>query len=101
MQYIGRLMRDVDPAPIEAALAAWARGPAQDRARFAALEQWRDRLLSDADALEEFVAAYPKADRKRLTVLVAAVHDERARNSPPRQYRELFRMIRSVCEDAP
>ena len=101
MQYIGRLMRDVDPAPIEAALAAWTRGPAQDRARFAALERWRDRLLSDADALEEFVAAHPNADRKRLAILVAAVHDERARNSPPRHYRELFRMIRSVCEDAP
>ena len=34
MQYIGRLMRDVDPAPLRAALEAWAKAPRGERTRF-------------------------------------------------------------------
>ena len=36
MQFIGRLMRDVDPAPLREALAAWAQGSQRERARGAA-----------------------------------------------------------------
>ena len=35
MQYIGRLMRDIDPEPMRDALARWAQGPQRERARFA------------------------------------------------------------------
>src|SRR3954453_7971311 len=48
MQFIGKLMRDVDPEPLKAALARWQQGPDADRARFAQLEQWRDRMLAQA-----------------------------------------------------
>ncbi len=33
IQYIGKLMRDVDPAPIEAALARWTAGIPVDQAQ--------------------------------------------------------------------
>jgi hypothetical protein len=64
IQYIGKLMRTIDPAPLQAALAAWAKGPREENARFAAIERWRDRLLVDPAALNEFVGAYPQADRR-------------------------------------
>jgi hypothetical protein len=38
MQYIGRLMRDVDPEPIRARLAQWGTAPAAEKARLAAVE---------------------------------------------------------------
>ena len=101
LQYIGKLMRDVDPAPLRDAFAAWERGPAVDRARFAAAEQWRDRLLDDGDGLTEFVAAHPAADRTALAALVADAHAERARGSPPHQYRALFRELKRIIDELP
>src|SRR6476661_3794044 len=50
MQYIGRLMRDVDPDPIRSRLAQWGDAPAAEKARLAAVERWRERLLAEPDA---------------------------------------------------
>jgi ribosome-associated protein len=101
LQYIGKLMRDVDPAPLRTAFAAWERGPAVDRGRFAAAEQWRDRLLDQADGLTEFVAAHPAADRTVLAALVADARAERDRGSPPHKYRALFRELKRIIDELP
>ena len=100
LQYIGKLMRDVDPAPLRAAFAAWERGPAVDRARFAAAEQWRDRLLDQADGVTDFLAAHPGADRTSLATLIADARAERARGSPPHKYRALFRELKRIVDAA-
>lgn len=94
MQYLGRLMRDVDPAPIRAALERWETVPREEKARFAALEGWRDRILADAAALDAFVAEHPDADRASLARLADAARNERSRGEPPRAFRELFRAMR-------
>src|SRR2546430_8027112 len=62
LQFVGKLMRDVDAAPIKAALMQWQRGSNAARARFARLEHWRDRVLAEPDGLAHFLAAYPNAD---------------------------------------
>jgi ribosome-associated protein len=100
MQYIGRLMRDVDPAPLEAALRRWNEGPAEERARFAALERWRTRLLDEAGGLADFVAEHPAADRAELAALVNAARAERATGGPPHRQRALFRAIRKASAPA-
>src|SRR5437667_10613042 len=46
LQYVGKLMRDVDPGPIRHRLDAWAHGHHQDTARQHALEHLRERLLA-------------------------------------------------------
>jgi ribosome-associated protein len=99
MQYIGRLMRDVDAAPIRTALAAWGEGPKRDRERFAQIERWRDRIIDEADGLEAFVAAYPGAPRDALAALVAAARGERARGAPPAKSRALFRELKRIVEN--
>ncbi len=96
MQYIGRLMREVDPAPLRAALEQQDAVPRAERAQFAAAERWRDRLLEDASAVAEFMQAFPAADRVAIFALVHDARDERARNIAPRHYRELFRAIRDT-----
>jgi ribosome-associated protein len=101
LQYIGRLMRDVDAAPIRATLAAWAEGPRRERARFALVEHWRDRLLDEADALQAFVAAYPAAPRETLATLIADARAERQRDGTPRHARMLFRALARIVEAAP
>ena len=100
MQYIGRLMRDVDPEPIRARLAQWGAAPAAEKARLAAVERWRERLLVDSAALDQLCAAVPHADRARLSALVARVQGERARAAPPHAYRELFRALNTLLSTA-
>jgi ribosome-associated protein len=96
MQYIGRLMRDVDPAPIRARLAQWTEAPAAEKARLASIERWRERLLADSGALDALCAAIPHADRARLSALLARVQGERAHAAPPHAYRELFRVLNTL-----
>lgn len=101
LQFIGKLMRDVDPAPIRAALERWAAGRPDDHARFAAVERWRDEMLADDGALARFAAAHPGTDRAALAALVGDARAERARRSPPHRYRALFRALReAVAGDA-
>lgn len=99
LQYVGRLMRDVDPAPIRAALAAFDRVPLAEKARFAAIERWRDRLLDEADALDAFVSERPGSDRAAIAKAVSAARVERARGESTRAYRELFRALRGAFDE--
>ena len=96
IQYIGKLMRTIDPEPVQAALEDWAKGPKEDNARFAVLERWRDRLLAEPTALNEFVGTYPQADRRHLESLIHDANLERTRGGPPHRYRELFRQLKAV-----
>jgi len=96
MQFIGRLMRDVDPLPIQARLEQWAGATKAEKARLAHVERWRTRLLSEADALDHLCAENARADRPRLEALVARIRDERAHGEPPHAYRELFRTLNAL-----
>lgn len=93
LQYVGRLMRDVDPEPLRAALERIQALPRAERARFAAAERWRDRLLEDELAVAGFVAAHPGADHAELAELVREARGERASGRPPHKIRALFRLV--------
>jgi ribosome-associated protein len=93
LQFVGRLMRDVDPEPIRAALERMQALPRAERAQFAAAERWRDRLLADELAVAEFIAAYPHADPNELTALVREARSERTSGRPPHKFRALFRFV--------
>jgi ribosome-associated protein len=93
MQFIGRLMRDVDAEPIRAALASIAAVSHEDRARFAAAEAWRDRLLAEEAARTEFVALHPDVDGEDLARMIRDARAERTDGRPPHRYRALFRLV--------
>jgi ribosome-associated protein len=94
LQFIGRLMREVDARPIEEALA---RMDGADRAGTALLHQaehWRERLLADGDdALAEFVERHPGVDRQHMRRLQRSARTERDGGSAPRDQRALFRLV--------
>lgn len=96
LQYVGKLMREVDPAPIERWLEDAARGHAEGAARHHALERWRERLLAEPGALDELAAAHPALDRTRLRSLIAKAHEEATHGAPPHAYRELFRVLKTL-----
>jgi ribosome-associated protein len=96
LQYIGKLMRDVDPEPIRRRLDAWAQNRGEDAARMHALERWRDRLLAEPEALDDLAAAHPGLDRPYFRALVSKARDERAHGGPPHAYRELYRQLKAL-----
>ena len=100
LQLIGRLMREVDAAPIRARLAQWADGPNAERARLHTVERWRERLLSEPGSLQALCAGQPGADRAQFAALLDGVHAERAHAQPPRAYRELFRALDALFRSA-
>ncbi|MCC6172529.1 MAG: DUF615 domain-containing protein [Gammaproteobacteria bacterium] len=97
-QYIGKLMRDVDPAPIEAALAAREGRGAGEAELLRRLEGWRARLLAEGEpALAALLASHPGLERAKFVPLLErarAARDDAGRASTARAlFRELRRQL--------
>jgi len=100
LQYIGRLMRDLDPEPIRAALDEAKGKSAAATARQHALERLRTRLMEDEAALTDIAREHPHADLQRLRQLRRNALKEQEQAKPPRAYRELFRVLRALEENS-
>ena len=98
LQFIGRLMRDVDPAPLIEALDRFNGASRAEVAAMHLAERWRDRLLEDATALTEFATAHPGCDIARLRTLMRNAQKEKAAGKPPKDFRELYRELRSAID---
>jgi ribosome-associated protein len=104
MQFVGKLMRGLDAATLDAvrsALDEQNRGPAQETAVLHDAERWRDRIIADDDALGGWIETHPDTDAQQLRALVRqARKDIKAgpRGEAPRQakaYREVFQIVRA------
>src|SRR5450755_3821451 len=84
-QYIGKLMRQIDPQPVLAKLAERKQRHDTEIRRFQIIERWRDRLLSPdgAGAIDELLADHPAADRAMLLRLVEKAGRERIEQRSP------------------
>src|ERR1700744_955044 len=60
-QYIGKLMRKIDPEPVLAKLAERKLRHDVETRNFQRIERWRDRLLSEPDAVEALLLEHPEA----------------------------------------
>jgi len=99
MQYIGRLMRDIDPGAIRSRLGEIEGSSAQASAAHRRLETLRERLLNDDAALTGFAAEHPGADLQALRSLIRNSRKQLQEGNRTRAYRELFRFIR-LCSEA-
>jgi ribosome-associated protein len=96
-QYIGKLMRNIDPEPILEKLAERKRRHDVEIRHFQQIERWRDRLLSEPDvAVEELQQAYPTMDRPALLKLLDKAARERLEQRSPVGVRELFAFLRQL-----
>ncbi|MFH1044288.1 MAG: ribosome biogenesis factor YjgA [Pseudomonadota bacterium] len=100
MQYIGRLMRDIDAAPIRDRLDQWRAQGREHTAQLHALERWREELLAGDPALARFLHEYPGADSQKLRTLLHNARREQSAALPPRSRRELFRVLREMITKA-
>ncbi|UTV28038.1 ribosome biogenesis factor YjgA [Photobacterium atrarenae] len=97
LQYIGKLMRQVDIEPIQAALDMLRNKHSQATAQLHKLEQKRDALIDNGDCMiNEIIAEHPDADRQRLRQLVRQANKEKAQNKPAKAYREIFQYLKEL-----
>jgi ribosome-associated protein len=101
MQYVGKLMRKIDPEPLRERLEAMTGHSARAAAQHRRLEGWRERLLADDEALTAFAAEHPDADLQALRTLIRNTRKEQKAAKPPRSYRELFRLIKECSDSSP
>ena len=97
-QFIGRLMRDTDPAPIEAYLAKLRGDNAAHNAFLQRVEQARTRLLADDGAITQFMADFPQADAGKLRTLIRNTKKSRNKTNRRKNFRALFQEIKAVME---
>lgn len=103
LQYVGKLMRDVDDAPLREAVAESKLGSARDTLLLHEAERWRDALLADDEALTRWMHEHADCDAQRLRSLVRAARREAAlppEQRNPRPMRELFQFIRPMLSQA-
>ncbi|MGL1832577.1 ribosome biogenesis factor YjgA [Rhodocyclaceae bacterium SMB388] len=100
MQYIGRLMRHIDPEPIQAQLDVFKGLSRSEIARQHRLERLRNEFLEDETVIGRIAEVWPDADLQHLRVLRRNALKEREVQKPPRAYRELFRVLRTLDEGA-
>jgi len=99
IQYIGKLMRDVEIDPIIAKLNTWKGTSQQHIGYMHQLERWRERLLEGDGALTELLAAYPETDVQRLRTLIRNTLKEREAGKPAKNYREIFQVLRETIAE--
>jgi ribosome-associated protein len=100
LQYIGKLMRDVDPEPIRRHLEQMRLWRREQVHLHHQLEAWRDRLIEEGDsAAEAYLELYPLANRQRLHSLIRQARSERDQNRPAGAGRVLFRYLRELAAE--
>ncbi len=96
MQYIGKIMRTVDAAPLRAAMDEINGVSKAATIRQHQLERLRTRLMEDETVFSEVARDYPGADMQHLRQLRRNALKEAQQGKPPRAYRELFRELRDL-----
>lgn len=97
MQYIGTLMRNIDPEPVLEAIGNIEEGDLKKAMAFREIETWRDELVAgNRSLMEEILKQCPEADRQQLSILVRNAINERAAHKPPKSSRALFRYLGKI-----
>jgi len=105
MQFIGKLMRKLEPEKHEAirtALVEQHTPSALETQTLHQAEMWRDRLLADDDALGQWITLSPSTDSQQLRALVRQARKDAAPERPGeaqrhgRAYRDIFQLLRAA-----
>ena len=102
LQFIARLLRNLDAEPVREAVEALGAAARQSAAGHHRVEAWRDRLLEAGDtAVTELVAAHGAANAQALRQLLRNARREAQLGKPPASARKLFRLLREMDDGAP
>jgi len=100
-QLIGKLMRNVDAAPIRAQVMLLRADEMRGKQLFAKAEKWRDRIIKEgAPALDEFAAA-SGGDDKELRSLLTELQVTFSEKVEKTTRRKIFRRIHEILVKIP
>lgn len=99
-QYIGRVMRDIDPEPIQSALDKLQNADRQSARQFHRVEHLRNRLLEDDDTLRQICDEFPTVERQALGQKVRAARQEQTSGRPAGAKRALFRFLDALLRNS-
>ncbi len=100
LQFIGKLMRELDTDLVEEHLGRLDGTSAAARYEFHSLERWRERLLTEDDALTDFLDEHPHVDRQQLRLLIRRAREARDEQAQKTAARTLFRFLRDETQEA-
>lgn len=104
LQFVGKKMRTLDEAEVEAirrTIEGWRGASKAETAAMHALERKREKLLADDKALTALMTEYPELDAQHMRTLIRNARKEQAENKPPKAYREIFQVLKSLAKVAP
>jgi ribosome-associated protein len=78
LQFVGKLMRNEEVAPYRQALAEMQAGKVRDMNALKDVEHWRERLLTEEQALAALFKLRPAADTTQFRALVRNAKRERS-----------------------
>ena len=99
LQYVGKKMRSLEEhelAEIQKMLDSWIGASKSETAALHAIERKRDKLLADDNALTVLLEQNPQLEAQHLRTLIRNARKEQAENKPPKAYRELFQILKSL-----
>jgi len=100
-QYIGKIIRNLEDETLEPQLNRILHKHDIHNAEFKRMEKWRDTILENGDqGINAFMEEYPDADRHHLRQLVRNAKKEKLNNKPPVAYRQIFKYIREIADQA-
>ncbi len=97
LQYLGKLLRNLDVEPILDALAKVENTHQQQQAMLHKIERQRDDLIEKGDAeLSKLLTDYPTLDRQRLRALIRGAKKEVEQKKYGKNYREIYAMLKDA-----
>lgn len=102
MQFIGKLMRQLDPEPIKAAIDEQQNGSAKLTLILHQTETWRDELIASDEALEKWLIQHPETDIQQLRALIRQARKDAKPEKPGeaarhgKSYREIFQLVKDA-----
>jgi len=96
LMFLGKLLRQIDTSEINIHLESLRSQSKEEALAFQRLEQWRDKLLADDQALTALSNDYPAVDHQHIRQLIRTARKEQQQNKPPASTRALFRYLRSI-----
>jgi len=110
MQFIGKLMRLLEPTALEAVrtmLAEQHSGSAQENLMLHQAELWRDRLIAEDEALGQWLGTHAETDAQQLRALIRQARKDAqpekagAALRHGRAYRDIFQIVREQLDHVP
>ncbi len=99
MQYVGKKMRTLEEAEvavIQKTVDSWRGASKAETAALHAIERQREKLLADDAALTALRDRHPGIDLQQLRTLIRNARKEQAEHKPPKAYREIFQILKSL-----